>query len=157
MSYGYKNNQKTKNYNTMKALKSIMLGLALLVVSTVANALPNQTTALLTKEDVLNTYVNAVIHGKIDGLENILSKDVQYVITRGEKEYTLDKKRILESFKPSENVEQGCTYKTSVMDETDKTMVVKLIMKYDTYVRTNLITISMNHSDFKITKIEVES
>lgn len=141
----------------MKALKSIMLGLALLVVSTVANALPNQTTALLTKEDVLNTYVNAVIHGKIDGLENILSKDVQYVITRGEKEYTLDKKRILESFKPSENVEQGCTYKTSVMDETDKTMVVKLIMKYDTYVRTNLITISMNHSDFKITKIEVES
>jgi hypothetical protein len=141
----------------MKALKSIMLGLALLVVSTVANALPNQTTGVLTKEDVLNTYVNAVIHGKIDGLESILSKDVQYVITRGEKEYTLDKKRILESFKPSENVEQGCTYKTSVMDETDKTMVVKLIMKYDTYVRTNLITISMNHSDFKITKIEAES
>lgn len=141
----------------MKALKSIILGLALLVASTVANASQKQTAGVLTKEDVLNTYVNAVVHGKIDGLENILANDVKYVITRGEKEYTLDKKRILESFKPSENIEQGCTYTTAVIDETKNGMVVKLIMKYDTYIRTNLITISMSRSDFKISKIETES
>ena len=141
----------------MKTLKSIMLGLALLVVSTVANASIKPTAAALTKNDVLNIYVNAIIHGKIDGVENILSKDLQFTISHGEKEFKLDKKQLLESLKESENVEQGCTYTTSVMDETDDKMVVKLTMKYDGYVRTNLITIALNRADFKITKIETQS
>jgi hypothetical protein len=140
----------------MKTLKSIVLGLALLVVGTVANA-ANKPAAALTKDDVLNIYVNAVIHGKIDGLDNVLSDDAKFVMYRGENEVTLNKKNILEAFKASENTEQTCTYKTSVIDETKNSMTVKLIMTYDGYIRTNLVTISLNHADFKITKIETQS
>ncbi|MCC8424254.1 hypothetical protein [Mucilaginibacter sp. UR6-11] len=141
----------------MKTLKSIMLGLAFLVVGTVANASTKQATAALTKNDVLNIYVNAVIHGKIDGVENILAKDVKFTMYRGDKEFNLDKKQLLESLKASENIEQGCTYNTSILDETDNRMTVKLTMRYDGYVRVNLITIALNHADFKITKIETQS
>ncbi|HEY9535126.1 MAG TPA: hypothetical protein VIQ77_11345 [Mucilaginibacter sp.] len=140
----------------MKALKSILLGFTLLVVGTVANAATGPAFAL-TKNDVLNIYVNAVVHGKIDGVENILAKDVKYTMLRGDKEFNLDKKQLVESLKASENVDQNCTYTTSIMDESNKKMVVKLIMRYEGYIRTNLITISLNHDDFQITKIRAES
>jgi hypothetical protein len=137
----------------MKTLKSIMLGLALLVAG-IATAAEKQTISTLSKNEVLNIYVNAVIHGKIEGVENILSADVKQSIFRGEKEFKLDKKQIIESFKATENVEQGCTYTTTIVDETDKGMVVKLVMKYEGYTRTNLVTISTNKAEFKVTKIE---
>jgi len=140
----------------MKTLKSILLGLALVVVSTVANA-KNLSAFTVSKNDALNAYVNAVVHGKVDGIENVLAKDVKFVMYRGDKEFNLNKKQLLESLKASENVEQNCTYTTSVMDESNNKMVVKLIMRYDGYVRTNLITISQNHDDFQITRIQTES
>lgn len=140
----------------MKTLKTILLGLTLLAASTVANA-KNLPATALTKNDVLNAYVNAVVHGKVDGVENILSKDVKFVMFRNDKEFDLDKKQLLESLKASENVEQNCTYTTSIMDESNKKMVVKLIMRYDGYVRTNTLTISQKGDDFQITRIETES
>ncbi|MGF7081906.1 hypothetical protein [Mucilaginibacter sp. UYCu711] len=137
----------------MKTLKSIVLGLALLVVGTIANA-ANKPAAVLTKNDVLNIYVNAVVHGKLDGLDAVLDDNVKFVMQRGDNETILNKKNILESFKASENMEQGCTYTTTVVKDTKDGMIVKLEMKYDGYVRTNLITISSRRADFKITKVE---
>ena len=77
----------------MKTLKSIMLGLALLVAG-IATAADKQTASTLSKNEVLNIYVNAVIHGKIAGVENILSAGVKHSIFRGDKEFKLDKKQI---------------------------------------------------------------
>lgn len=140
----------------MKTLKSIFLGLTLLIATTVANA-KDFPAAALTKNDVLNTYVNAVVHGKVDGVENIFAKDVKFVMFRNEKEFNLNKTQLLESLKASENVEQNCTFTTSVVDESNSKMTVKLIMRYDGYVRTNTITINQKGDDFQITRIETES
>jgi hypothetical protein len=137
----------------MKTLKSIVLGLALLVVGTIANA-ANKPAAVLTKNDVLNIYVNAVVHGKLDGLDAVLDDNVKFVMQRGDNETILNKKNILESLKSSENMEQGCTYTTTIVKDTKDGMIVKLEMKYEGYVRTNLITISSRRADFKITKVE---
>jgi len=140
----------------MKTLKSILLGLTLLVASTVANAKTLPAVAL-TKNDVLNSYVNAVVHGKVEGIENIFDKNLKFVMYRNDKEFNLNKAELLESLKASENVEQKCTYTTSIVSDKDSKMVVKLIMKYDGYVRTNTITISQKNDDFQITRIETES
>lgn len=137
----------------MKTLKSIVLGLALLVVGTIANA-ANKPASVLTKNDVLNIYVNAVVHGKLDGLEGVLDNNVKFITQRGDNEVVMNKKTVLESFKASENMEQGCTYTTTIVKDTKNGMIVKLEMKYGDYVRTNLITISTSHDDFKITKVE---
>jgi hypothetical protein len=137
----------------MKTVKSIVLGLALLVVSTIANA-ANKPAAVLTKNDVLNIYVNAVVHGKLDGLEAVLDNNIKFITQRGDNEVILNKKSVLESLKASENMEQGCTYTTTIVKDTKNGMIVKLEMKYGDYVRTNLITISTSRADFKITKVE---
>lgn len=141
----------------MKTLKSIMLGLALVIACTAAKAINKPIAAALTKNDALNTYVNAVIHGKLDGLANVLDESVKLTMHRGDNTHILNKKEILESFKATENVEQGCTYATTIVKDTPKGMVVKLEMKYDGYVRTNLLTISLDHDDFKIIKIETQA
>ncbi len=139
----------------MKTLKSVMFGLALLVACTAAKAINKPTPATLTKNDVLEIYLNAVIHGKIDGLDKILSDDVHYKMYRGDNVVNLNKKRILESFKASENIEQDCKYTTSIVEDNNDGMVVKLEMKYGNYTRVNLITISSDRPDWKITKIEI--
>lgn len=143
--------------NIMKTLKSIMFGLVLLIACTAANAAVKQTTAALSKNDVLDVYINAVVHGKIENLDRALANDVQYNMYRGEKVFKLNKDDILASFKATENVEQTCQCTTTKIEDNDQTMVIKLDMKYDNYVRTNLITIVHNRNEWKITKIETHT
>lgn len=141
----------------MKTLKSILLGLALLLVGTVVNAAPNPTAAMLSKSDALDIYTNAVIHGKIDGLEQALSKNVELKMYRGEKVFKLNKQAIMDSFKASENVEQTCKYTTSTVEDNANTMIVKLEMQYDSYVRVTTITIKQEGKDWKIADIETRA
>ncbi len=138
----------------MKTLKSIFLGLALLIAGNSAFA-TNQNP--LSKNDVLSIYVDALIHGKIGNVDAVLDKNVKHTVYRGEKQFKLDKKQIMESLKATENIEQGCTFNTQISEETDNSMVVKLTMKYETYTRVNTIIISSEKGDFKITKIETQA
>ena len=140
----------------MKTLKSIMLGLALLLMGGVANAARPAASAL-SKNDVLDIYTNAVIHGKIAGLDQALSKNVEWKMYRGDKLFKLDKQAIMDSFKASENVEQTCKFTTSTVENNDDTMVIKLDMKYDTYTRSTLVTFKQDKNDWKITSIETRA
>ncbi|MDF2435613.1 MAG: hypothetical protein JWP44_5246 [Mucilaginibacter sp.] len=137
----------------MKNLKSIMLGLALLVVCGAAKALSNTIPGKLTKTDVLNIYMNAAAHGKIDGLEKVLADDVQYNIARGEKTITADKRQMLAAFKAEENIEQACKCNTTTLQDDDERLVVKVEMKYEGYTRTNVVTIVNKGYGWEITKV----
>ncbi len=140
----------------MKTLKSILFGLALLVATGVANAKPN-TSGILSKNDVVTVFTNAVIHGNLQNLEQALAKNVEYTMYRGEKTFKLNKQALLDSFKASENVEQTCQYTTSIVSDIDNTMVLRMDMKYEGYVRTSTITIKQQGQDWKITKIETRN
>jgi len=140
----------------MKTLKSILFGLALLVATGVANAKPN-TANTLSKNDVVSVFTNAVIHGNLQNLDQALAKDVEYTIYRGAKTFKLNKQALLDSFKASENVEQSCQYSTSIVSDIDNTMVLRLNMQYDGYVRTSTITIKQQGQDWKITSIEIRN
>ncbi|MGY3213431.1 nuclear transport factor 2 family protein [Mucilaginibacter sp. HD30] len=140
----------------MKTLKSILFGLALLVATGVANAKPN-TANTLSKNDVVSVFTNAVIHGNLQNLEQAFAKDVEYTIYRGEKTFKLNKQALLDSFKASENVEQSCQYSTSIVSDVDNTMVLRLNMQYEGYVRTSTITIKQQGQDWKITSIETRN
>lgn len=133
-----------------------MLGLALLLMGGIANA-ANPNASALSKNDALDIYTNAVIHGKIAGLDQALSKNAELKMYRGEKLFKLDRQAILDSFKASENVEQTCKFSSSTVENTDDAMVVKLEMQYDTYTRTTMVTIKKEKNDWKITSIETRA
>ncbi len=86
-----------------------------------------------------------------------MAHNVEYTIYRGAKTFKLNKQALLDSFKASENVEQSCQYTTSIVSDVDKTMVLRLNMQYDGYVRTSTITVKQQGQDWKITSIETRN
>lgn len=132
----------------MKILKSMMLGLALVIACTAAKA-----DGKPTKADVLNIFMDASAHGKMEKFENVLATDLEYNIQRGERTIKADRKQMIDFYKANQNVEQNCKCTTSTVEDNDRYMVVKLEMKYDTYTRVNLVTIMDTAGGWKVTKV----
>ena len=138
----------------MKTLKSIMLGMALILVSVAVNANPRSYDKKPTKQEVIDTYLNAVVHGKLDGINNAIDDEAQFNMQRGSNVNTLNKQQILNSLKSSENIEQDCTCTKSVVQDSDDTNVLKVEMKYGDFTRTDVVTTQRGPGGWKITKVD---
>ena len=132
----------------MKILKSMMLGLALVIACTAAKA-----DGKPTKAEVLNIFMDASAHGKMEKFESVLANDLEYNIQRGERTIKADKKQMLDYYKTSQNIEQNCKCITTTLEDNDDYMVVKVEMKYDNYTRVNVITIKDTGSNWRITRV----
>lgn len=132
----------------MKILKSIMLGLALTIAFTAAKA-----DGKPSKADVLNIFMDAAAHGKMEKFEGVLANDLEYNIQRGERTIKADKKQMLDYYKASQNIEQACKCTATTLEDNDAYMVVKVEMKYDSYTRVNVITIKDTGSNWRITRV----
>ncbi|WP_374948285.1 nuclear transport factor 2 family protein [Mucilaginibacter sp.] len=137
----------------MKTLKSIILGLALLIVcgTVKANTPPNS--ANLTKTYAVNTYVNAVTRGKLDGLNDVLDKSVKFSMLRGNDMLSFDKQEMLNFMKKDRNVQQSCLTSTHVVENSNDVAVVRVDMHYDGFVRSNYLTVANTADGWKITNV----
>lgn len=135
----------------MKALKSIMLGLALLVVCGIAKA--NTIDKKVTPNYAINTFVDAMTRGRVAGLDGVLDNSAEFNMMRGKQMLSFTKKEMLEFFKSNKNIEQACTTSTSIVESNNKVAIVKVSMKYDDFVRDNYVTIANNGSSWKITNV----
>jgi hypothetical protein len=136
----------------MKTLRSIMLGLALLVVCGVVKA--NTTNGeKLTKTYAINTYVDAMTRGKLDGLNDVLDKTAEFSMLRGKTVLSFSKKQMLGYLQSNKNTEQICTTSTSIVESNTNIAIVKVDMKYDDFVRSNYVTIANTGSGWKITSV----
>jgi len=134
----------------MKTLKAMVMGLALLLVCGVSQASSGKST----KDEVMDAYLNAVVHGKIAGVENAIDDDAQFNIKRGNSVNSLTKPQMMESLRTSEDLEQQCECtKTKLMDDTDMS-VLRVEMKFSDFTRIDVITAQRAGSGWKITKVE---
>ena len=138
----------------MKTLKSIILGLALLVVcgSVQANT-PTLERDNLTKTYAVNTYVNAMTRGKLDGFNEVLDKSVKFSMLRGKNMLTFDKKEMLTYMKKDKNLSLACTTSTSVVESNADVAVVRVDMQFDGFVRSNYLTVANTTEGWKITNV----
>ncbi len=125
-----------------------MMGLALVIAFTSAKA-----DGKPTKTEVLDIFMNASAHGKLDKFESVIANDVEYNMQRGERTIKADRKQMMEFYKANENVDQACKCTATTLEDSDLYMVVKVEMKYDTYTRVNVVTIKDTGSNWKITKV----
>ncbi|HTD41829.1 MAG TPA: nuclear transport factor 2 family protein [Mucilaginibacter sp.] len=137
----------------MKTLKAMMMGLALLLVCGITQAAPTSH-GNSTKDEVINTYLNAVVHGKLGGIDEAIDDDAQFNMKRGDRVNTLSKPQVLDALKSNENVDQDCQYTKIVLQDDDQISVLKVDMKYGDYTRTDVITAQHAGSGWKITKVE---
>src|SRR5476651_1404010 len=135
MSYSYTKNSNPLNTNVMKNLKSIMLGLALLLVVGAASAAGP--TPALSKNYVINTYVDAMTRGKLTGIADVLDKNAKFNMLRGTQVMSFDKKEMMDYLKANKNVEMECTTNTSIVESNADIALVKVDMKYNNSTRSN--------------------
>ena len=130
----------------------MMMGLALLLVCGISQAAPIGHGD--SKDQVIDTYLNAIVHGKLDGVIDAIDDDAQFNMKRGEHVNTLTKAQILDGLKAYANIEQDCQCSKSVLQDDDAKKVLKVDMKYADYTRTDVITTEQVGAGWKITKVE---
>ena len=136
----------------MKTLRSIMLGLALLAFCGIAKA--NTTPdGKLTKNYAINTYVDAMTRGRLNGLNDVLDKSVAFNMVRGKQVLSFDKQQMLDYLKTGKNTEQMCITNTTVVENNDQVAIVKVDMQYDGFTRSNYLTIAHTGNGWKITNV----
>lgn len=129
------------------------MGMTLLLICGVTNA-ATSTHNYLTKDEVIDTYLNAVLHGKLTGINNAIDNDAQFTMTRGDNMKSMNKQQVMEGLKSTENIEQDCKSTTTVIQDDDEICIRKVDMKYGDYTRTDVITAQHVGNGWKITKVE---
>lgn len=137
----------------MKTLRSFVMGMALLLVCAMVNAAPKEGSSALGKDEVVTVYLNAVVHGKLAGVDNAIDSDAQFDIMRGNDVNSMDKDQMLASLKANENIEQDCKCTNEVVQEDDDNSVHKVTMKYADFTRTDMITSQRQGKGWKIVKV----
>lgn len=136
----------------MKTLKSIMLGLALLAFCTTVKANSNYD-GKLTQNYAIDTYVDAMTRGKLDGLTDVLDNSVAFSMVRGKNVLSFNKNQMLGYFNSNKNTEQLCTTNTTVVESNPNVAIVKVDMRYGDFTRSNYITIANTANGWKITNV----
>lgn len=136
----------------MKTLKSIILGLALVVVCNAAKATENDNEKL-TKTHAINVYLDAMTRGKSDGLNEVLDQSAKFSFLRGKKIMSFTKKEMTDFLKTEKNVEQACTTSTEVVESNADLAVIKVDMKFENSTRSNYVTVANTGNGWKITNV----
>jgi hypothetical protein len=136
----------------MKTLKSIVLGLALLVVTNVVKA-DEPVVAKYSKNHAISTYVSAMTEGKSAGLKEVIDQSAKFSTLRGKQVVSFDKADLLKYAEQNKNVRQSCTTTTTEVESNNDLSVVKVEMKYENFTRTNYVTMANTGEGWKITNV----
>lgn len=136
----------------MKTLKTLTATL-LIILSFSAFADDTSNNEKLNMNYALKTYVDAVAHGKIKGLEDVLDQNVKFTTTRGSQIINISKAQMLSSLKNTQNVEQNCTTDFSLIESNPTLTIVKVIMKYEGFSKVTYLSMVNTTKGWKITNV----
>jgi len=136
----------------MKNLKSIMLGVVLLLAVSAARA-TEVPAVILTKTYAINTYIDAITRGKVSGVNDVLDQNAKFSMLHGNQVVSFGKKEMLDNIKFNKNVEMECTTSTTVVESNADLALVKVDMKYSNSVRSNYVTLVNTGAGWKITNV----
>ncbi|SDN19077.1 Putative lumazine-binding [Daejeonella rubra] len=136
----------------MKTLKTITAAL-LTVVSFSAFSADGSKLEKLNMSYAAQTYVDAMTHGKIEALPEVLDKEIKYTTTNGDRILNFNKAEMLKSLEGIQNVEQNCTTEYSVVETTPTISVVKVTMKYEGFSKITYLNLANTSKGWKITSI----
>ena len=138
----------------MKTLKAIMMGLALTLAIGVANAAPKTHHTSPTKDEVIDTYLNAIVHGNTDKIGEAIDDDAQFYTVHSDRVSQLNKGQMVAYLKANPAVSQDCNCTGTVLQDNDDVYVKKVDVKYEGVTRTDVITAQRAGDGWKITKVE---
>lgn len=136
----------------MKTLK-ILTATLVLVFTSSAFAADERKNEKLQMNYTVQAYIDAIAHGKIKYLSEVLDKDVKLTVTTGEKVINYTKADILESVQLIKNIEQNCSTTYQVIEIDSPQAIIKVLMKYHTFTKITLLNMAKTKNGWKITNI----
>ncbi len=138
----------------MKTLKTLALSACILIATTAVKAGKisdgDKTTSSFY---AINTYIDAMSRGKIEGLDKVVDKTAKFSYLRDKNIVSVDKAELIKNIEDNKGIEQACAVSTSVVSNNADVEVVKVDMKYETFTRINYVTLTNNGSAWKITNV----
>jgi len=136
----------------MKTLKSVLAGIALLFVCVAANAAVKPVTDALTRNDVVNIYIDAITKGNTSDLGKVLDDSFHYDMQRGDNVNSLNKGQLLDYLKNNTATDASVTTTTSIVQEDIDVATIKVEFKYSDYTRVDRVTLTKGN-DWMITGV----
>jgi hypothetical protein len=136
----------------MKTLKSMLAGIIILF-SGVAASNAAVKADQPSQSDVVNIYVSDVSNGKAADLDKYLDDELQFNVHQGSNITTLNKDQVLDYLKQSTGSNSPVNTNVTVMQQDDATAKIKVEFKYDSYTRTDVVTLSKSLG-WRITSVD---
>lgn len=138
----------------MKTLKSLITGVCLFLACTAAKANTNtKDDRTATPNTALETYINAIGHGDVKNLDQVIDESATFSMLRGKNVVSYDKNEILNFYNESKGHEQNCVIRTSFVNRSATVTIARVDMKYENFVRSNYVTLSRVGNSWKITNV----
>jgi len=138
----------------MKTLK-LFIALALMPLQFVtAKSAQRNDDGMFTKTHAIDTYIDAITRGRLSGFDAVLDSSVKFtsLITKNRLQ-SFNKKQMLGFLQKIKNVEENCTTSTEIIQNTPDMVVAKVDMKFETFVRSNYVSIANTHNGWKIINV----
>jgi hypothetical protein len=138
----------------MKTLRLLMLSLGMLTALNIVNAKNIFDDGIYTKTHAIDTYVDAVTRGKLEGFDEVLDPSAKFTTLKANKHLVSYTKNEMISFLGKiKNVEENCTTSTDVIENTADMIVVKVDMKFENFTRSNYVSIANTGNGWKIINV----
>lgn len=157
--------QNPQNFSIMKTLQISILALCLLMFAFVnVQAAPAISAATAknsaesgvkaTRSYTVNKFIESVTSGNSKDLVRLLDDNFQQTVSYKGRSSTYNKSQFIKILKLSEDVVMNCTTTYTVIEECDDLSIVKVTMKFPTFVKTSYVTLKPNKKDiWKITNV----
>ena len=109
---------------------------------------------IYTRMHAIDTYIDAMVRGKLKGFDAVLDPSAKFSILIGKNRLqSFDKKQMLNFMNTVKDTEMDCTVNTGIIQSNPDIIVAKVDMKFPTFIRTNYVSIANTHSGWKILNV----
>lgn len=155
----------SQNFSIMKTLQISLLTLFVLMYALVnvqaapinAASLPKdlkENTIKASRSYTINKFIEGVTSGNTKDFIKLLDDNFQQTVAYNGKSVTYNKSQFVKILGMSKNIVMNCTTTYSVVEECDDLSIVKVEMKFPTFVKTSYVTMKPDRADeWKITNV----
>jgi len=142
----------------MKTLVKTFAAAALIAVSTFAMASEGPGTKsaktnvnLSTADFALEHYVAVTTEGESAGVEQLFAEDFTQKI-QSTNTQSNSRSEVVKSLKKQKGEKLNCTVSTDIIEESADYMVAKVVLKFENFTKTDLVTLERVGNDWKVSK-----
>ncbi|MGN6178205.1 MAG: nuclear transport factor 2 family protein [Mucilaginibacter sp.] len=138
----------------MKTLRALTILALLPIQFATAKGPLTQDDGMFTKVHAIDTYVDAMTRGKLAGFDEVLDSSAKFTILISKNRLqSFNKQEMLKFLNKIRNIEENCTTRTDIIQNTPDMVVAKVDMRFETFIRSNYVSMANTHKGWKIINV----